>query len=84
MFNQPVTDKRQLAAVRRPRRHIDRSLPAEADPLLLDALTVGVRQLVPVSASETVFTDDHAPVETLVDSLVLNFLFSGGVEQLSN
>ena len=60
------------------------NLPADADPLLRDALTVGVRQLVPVNTSETVFTDDHAPVETLVDSLVLNFLFSGGVEQLSN
>lgn len=59
-------------------------LPTEADPLLRDALTVGVSDLVPVSASETVFTDDRAPVEMLVDSLVLNFLLSGGVEQLSN
>jgi spermidine synthase len=60
------------------------SLPPDTDPLLIDALTVGISKLVPVNASETVFTDDHAPVETLVDSLVLNFLLSGGVEQLSN
>lgn len=59
-------------------------LPSDVDPLLRDALAVGVSQLVPISASETVFTDDHAPVEMLVDSLVLNFLLSGGVEQLSN
>ncbi|MCB9451742.1 MAG: fused MFS/spermidine synthase [Anaerolineaceae bacterium] len=59
-------------------------LSPDASPLLYDALVWGVNQLTPVHASDLVFTDDRAPVETLVDSLVLNFLFSGGVDQLAN
>ncbi|MBZ0277605.1 MAG: fused MFS/spermidine synthase [Anaerolineae bacterium] len=59
------------------------ALPAGSNPLLADALTWGVNQLTPVQVSDIVFTDDRAPVETLVDSLVLNFLFSGGVDQLT-
>lgn len=60
------------------------NLPSDADPLLRNALDVGVNRLVPIHISETVFTDDHAPVERLVDSLVLNFLLSGGVDQLGH
>jgi spermidine synthase len=59
------------------------SLPSDANPLLLDALTWGVTQSVPIATSGLIFTDDRAPVETLVDSLVLNFLLSGGTEQLA-
>ncbi len=59
-------------------------LPADSNPLLRDTLTLAVNSLVPVHESEIVFTDDRAPVETLVDSLVLNFLLSGGIEQLQN
>lgn len=59
-------------------------LPADANSLLRDTLTLAVNSLVPVHESEIVFTDDRAPVETLVDSLVLNFLLSGGIEQLQN
>ncbi|MBC6935695.1 MAG: spermine synthase [Chloroflexi bacterium] len=58
-------------------------LPADAHPLLRDALTWGVMQLAPVGHSDLIFTDDRAPVETLVDSLVLNFLISGGTDQLA-
>ncbi len=58
-------------------------LDGKVDPLLLDALRLGVQQLVPVHSSDLVFTDDHAPVESLVDSMVLQFLMSGGLEQLS-
>jgi hypothetical protein len=59
-------------------------LPADANPILRDALTLAVQRIVPVHESDLVFTDDRAPVETLVDSLVLNFLLSGGAEQLSS
>ncbi|MBI5669823.1 MAG: fused MFS/spermidine synthase [Chloroflexi bacterium] len=59
-------------------------LQADANPFLRDALTWGVTQLVPATPSDPVFTDDRAPVETLVDSLVLNFLLSGGTEQLGS
>jgi spermidine synthase len=57
-------------------------LPEDAQPLLRDTLALASAALVPIHQSELVFTDDRAPVETLVDSLVLNFLLSGGVEQL--
>lgn len=58
-------------------------LPQDAAPVLRDALVLGAQQIVPAQASDMIFTDDHAPVETLVDSLVLNFLLGGGAEQLS-
>jgi hypothetical protein len=35
---------------------------------------------VPVSYSDLLFTDNRAPVETLVDSLVVNFLLSGDTD----
>lgn len=59
-------------------------LPDNANPILRDALTLGVQRLVPIHQSDIIFTDDRAPVETLVDSLVLNFLLSGGAEQLTS
>ncbi len=59
------------------------SLDADAHPLLRDALDWGVRQQVSINPSALVFTDDRAPVETLVDSLVINFLLSGGTDQLA-
>jgi predicted membrane-bound spermidine synthase len=58
------------------------ALPDDAAPLLRDTLSLASGSLVPAVQSELVFTDDRAPVETLVDSLVLNFLLSGGAEQL--
>ncbi len=54
------------------------ALPADASPMLRDTLALATRTLVPAQPSDLVFTDDHAPVESLVDSLVLNFLLSGG------
>ncbi len=57
-------------------------LPADAPALLRGTLTLGVGTLVPVRTGGVIFTDDRAPVETLVDSLVLNFLLSGGADQL--
>ncbi len=59
------------------------ALPADTDPMLRDTLNWGVSSLVPLQPSEIIFTDDRAPVETLVDSIVLNFLLSGGTEQLA-
>lgn len=57
-------------------------LPPDANPILTDTLALAAASLVPTQASDVLFTDDRAPVETLVDSLVLNFLLSGGAEQL--
>ncbi|MFN8448380.1 MAG: fused MFS/spermidine synthase [Anaerolineae bacterium] len=58
------------------------ALPADAAPLLRDTLALAERSLTSVRASDLVFTDDRAPVESLVDSLVINFLLSGDVDQL--
>ena len=71
---QPTTDAELAANLT--------ALPAETPQLLRDTLALGVRSLVPAQAGDVVFTDDRAPVETLVDSLVLNFLLGGGAEQL--
>ena len=57
-------------------------LPTDAPPLLRQTLELAVNRLVPIHASDMVFTDDRAPVESLVDSLVINFLLEGGAEQL--
>ncbi len=57
-------------------------LSDQIHPDLQEIIALGTQQIVPVQPSELVFTDDRAPVETLVDSLVLNFLLSGGTEQL--
>jgi spermidine synthase len=58
------------------------TLPQDTDPLLRDALTWGVTQSVPIQKSDLIFTDDRAPVETLADSLVINFLLSGETDKL--
>ena len=55
---------------------------AGANPLLLDTLGLAVGAQVPAIPNDLVFTDDHAPVELLVDSIVLNFILSGDVEQI--
>lgn len=60
------------------------ALPADSPSILSDTLTLAVNNLVHTQTSDIVFTDDRAPVETLVDSLVLNFLLSGGAEQLAS
>lgn len=57
-------------------------LPQDANPVLRAILTNSVSALIPVTLSNIIFTDDRAPVETLVDSLVINFLLSGESDQL--
>lgn len=56
----------------------------DVTPLLRDTLALAADRLVPAVASSTIFTDDRAPVETMVDSLVINFLLSGGVDRLQS
>jgi predicted membrane-bound spermidine synthase len=51
-------------------------------PLLLDAMAAAINNLQPVTPSETVFTDDRAPIEWLTNNLVLNYLLSSGTEGL--
>lgn len=52
-------------------------------PLLLEVLAATYEGLQPLPEDEgLVFTDDHAPVEQITNSIVLNFLFSGGTKDL--
>ena len=54
------------------------NLDAQADPLLRETLHTAATNLVPATAGEVKFTDQRAPVETIVDSLVLRFLLHEG------
>ncbi|MCI0397322.1 MAG: fused MFS/spermidine synthase [Chloroflexi bacterium] len=57
-------------------------LPAGTDPLLVVAVQTAANNLVPTVASEVVFTDERAPVETMIDSIVIRFLLEEGPESL--
>ena len=57
-------------------------LDAQADPLLREALATAVTHLVPATAGEVVVTDERAPVETIIDSLVVRFLLEEGATGL--
>ncbi|MFO7680953.1 MAG: fused MFS/spermidine synthase, partial [Chloroflexota bacterium] len=53
-------------------------LDSAADPLLRAAVETAHANLVPAAASDVIFTDERAPVETIVDTLVLRYLLSEG------
>lgn len=52
------------------------------DSLLPQVLRTAQDNLVPVTPSHLVFTDERAPVETIVDSLVIRYLLQEGIEGL--
>ena len=58
------------------------ALPEDVDPILQEIIALSVNSLIPIELSDVIFTDDRAPVETLVDSLVLNFLLYGDLDQV--
>ncbi len=53
-------------------------LPPEAHPLLRAAIQTAVQNVVPTRASEVIFTDERAPVETIIDALVIRYLLEEG------
>jgi spermidine synthase len=53
---------------------------AGTSPVLLEALKIAALNLQPVPVSETVFTDDLAPVEWITNNMVLRFLLFGDLE----
>ena len=55
---------------------------SDISPVLQEALLVAVSALRPTVTSDTVFTDDHAPIEMIVDSMVIEFLLTGGLDEL--
>ncbi len=60
------------------------ALPPGAHPVLREVLQVAVDALEPTVASDVRFIDDHAPVEAMVDAMVIEFLLSGGINELDN
>ncbi|MCB9442946.1 MAG: hypothetical protein H6669_01815 [Ardenticatenaceae bacterium] len=57
-------------------------LSPDADPLLRAAIETGTQNIVPIHFADVVFTDERAPVETIVDSLVVRYLLQEGVSGL--
>jgi spermidine synthase len=57
------------------------ALPADADPLLRTAMQVAVNALKPTVRSTVLFTDDRAPVETIINAMLLDFILGGGAAQ---
>jgi hypothetical protein len=49
---------------------------------LLDVLQRTIDNMRPTPQSEVVFTDDWAPVEMLVNSIVIRFMLGGELETL--
>ncbi|MCA9962683.1 MAG: fused MFS/spermidine synthase [Anaerolineales bacterium] len=58
------------------------ALPETTDPLLRSAIEIAADNLVPVGSSDIVFTDERAPVETIVDTLVIRYLLQEGAAGL--
>lgn len=65
------------------RRNLAALEASGAPALLVDVVRRASDNLVATPASEVVFTDDRAPVETLVNSIVLRFVLGGRLETLS-
>lgn len=61
--------------------HID-LIPANGDPLIPLVLRTVQSGFQPTIAADFVFTDDVAPVETIVDSLVIRYFVSLGLQNL--
>jgi spermidine synthase len=51
-------------------------------PLLISTMQVTFTRLQAGFEPTTVFTDDHAPIEWIVNDMVLRFILEGGTEQL--
>lgn len=54
----------------------------DVDPLLLDAILNVLTYRQPTPEPTLVLTDDHAPVEWIINSMVLRFIFSGDYQEL--
>ncbi len=82
----PGTFNTMVYATNRPttsqnlRRNLEALQAQGAPPLLLDTLARAAANLQPTPEAEMVFTDDWAPVERLVDSIVLRFLLTESLD----
>ncbi len=55
---------------------------SDAHPLLVEALEMFVQHQQPTPSSNTVYTDDLAPIEWITNSMVLNYVLFGDMESL--
>src|SRR5258708_6735676 len=60
------------------------ALPSDASPLFRTALQTAVGAIMPTVSSDVLFTDDRSPVETIVYSMVIDFLTGGGTSQFTH
>lgn len=58
------------------------AMPTNSPELLLKVMQSSLQNLVSIQPSAMIFTDDHAPIENLVDSLVINFLLYGDIDAI--
>jgi hypothetical protein len=54
----------------------------DVHPLLIQSLTKLVTNLQPTPQSQTVYTDDWAPIELMTNRMVLKFVLLGDMERL--
>lgn len=57
-------------------------LDPTADPLLRQVLELTANAQAPTVAGDVIFTDERAPVETIIDSLVLRYILDAGIGSL--
>jgi hypothetical protein len=51
-------------------------------PLLMEALKITALNIQPTPDSQTVFTDDLAPIEWITNDMVLRFVLFGNLEEI--
>jgi spermidine synthase len=54
----------------------------DVHPLLIEAMKITALNLMPISESGTIFTDDLAPIEWITNNMVLRFMLFGDMEIL--
>jgi predicted membrane-bound spermidine synthase len=59
-------------------------VPANAAGVLKTSLSTAISAIRPTIASTVLFTDDRAPVETIINSMVIDFLMGNGTNQFTN
>ena len=64
------------------RNYIDLQSRGNVPPLLNEAIQRLIVYQQPTPASQTVFTDDRAPIEWITNNMVLSFVLFGGMENL--
>ncbi|NMC45599.1 MAG: fused MFS/spermidine synthase, partial [Chloroflexi bacterium] len=52
------------------------------DPLLRSSLETAILNLKPITTGQLIFTDDRAPVEQLMNTMMIDFYRSGGITSL--